>query len=138
MNQFKFNSLKGAFVALMTIYSGIAYASSPNGEPLPPVKGQETISLMSLSTVSTSTALTTSSVSSISSLSSSTITIPTSRSTVTVTVEAEDGSIMDVLTYKAGASKQITIDTAGWDSGTYTVIVSNKSGVIYDTFIFVF
>jgi len=136
MNQFKTNSLKGAFVALLSIYSGITYAG--NDIPLPPVKGQETISLMSLSTVSTSTALTTSSVSSISSLSSTTITIPTSRSTVTVTVEAEDGSIMDVLTYKAGASKQITIDTAGWDSGTYTVIVSNKSGVIYDTFIFVF
>jgi len=137
MNQFKLNSLKGAFVALMTIYSGITFAGNPTA-PQPPLKDQETISLMSLSTVSTSTALTTSSVSSTSSLSSSTITIPTSRSTVTVTVEAEDGSIMDVLTYKAGASKQITIDTAGWDSGTYTVIVSNKSGVIYDTFIFVF
>jgi hypothetical protein len=127
MNQTTSNSLKAAFVALMTIYSSMTYVSAKGDIPLPPVSEQETTSLMSVSSVSTLST----------SVSSTSVTIPASKSTVTVTIEAEDGTIMDVLTYKAGASKVIDIDTAGYDSGTYTVTVSNKSGVIYDTFIFV-
>jgi len=54
---------------------------------------------------------------------------------VTVAVENEaDDTVYDT-TATAVAGTSLTIDTTGWESGTYTITVTSSAGVIYTTIV---
>ena len=57
--------------------------------------------------------------------------------TVTVSVEDASGNIMYETTITATAGSSLTIDTTGWDSGSYVLTVTDSSGTLYEIVVFV-
>jgi hypothetical protein len=57
--------------------------------------------------------------------------------TVTVSVEDESGNIMYETTAFATAGSSLTINTSGWDSGSYVLTVTDSSGTLYEIVVFV-
>jgi hypothetical protein len=123
MKPIDFNTLKKAVAALLALNAGAVYAGIDG--PLPPTQSQEASASIATTLSSAGTSIT--------------ITVPQSSGTVTVTMADEDGFVMYQTTENTSSgAKQLTIDTLGWESGTYIVSVTNSAGVvIYETLVFV-
>lgn len=53
----------------------------------------------------------------------------------TVTVEDENGEVVYEMTVNATSGTSLSIDTTGWENGSYMLVVTNSSGEIYETMI---